>query len=266
MIKKSLACLILLMSIQPAFAIDDVNDYPITTNVRGLSGYYYVDSVQTLQPGKFQASLFGIGFSNDAADYKKGTGEAVLSVGLLDGFEGALVIPYIVQSGSMNGLGDIKLAGKIHLLDQLDEDIPALALAASIEFPTGDNNKGLRIVNSYGADLMLVAQSKIDLPDYSFNLVAEGGIYAQDISQTTEERHALFGAAGHFPLDDIWVIIVEGVGTSGYGNSLDYTTFSGSLRLFMKKFTLTAGIARTLATGQNASTGNSVQGSLNFPF
>jgi hypothetical protein len=266
MIKKSLACLILLMSVQPVFALDDVNDYPVTSNVRGLSGYYFVDSVQTLQPGKIQTSLFGLAFSNDAANYKRGTAEAVLAAGLFEGLEGALVIPYIVQSGSMNGLGDARLTGKLHLIDQIDEDIPALAIAGSVEFPTGNKNNGLRAVNSYGADLFLIAQSKIELPDYTFNLVAEGGIYGQDISQTTEERHALFGAAGHFPLSDILVLLIEGQGTSGYGNSQDYTTLSGSLRLFTKKFTVTAGIARTLAFGQNASSGSGVQGSLNFSF
>jgi hypothetical protein len=267
MIKKWLVFLLLLLvSVDPVLAVEDVDDYPVSSNFKGLSGYYYVDSVQTLPKGEVQGSLFGIAFKDDASSYKKGTAEAILSAGILNGLEGSLVIPYFVQSGSQNGLGDIKVAGKIHLINQIDEDIPALALAASVELPTGDQNKGLRTVNNYGIDLLLIAQSKIDLPDYSFNLVAEGGVFGQDLSQSTQERHGRFGAAGYFPIDDRWVLILEGIGTSSYGNSQDYMIASGSLRLFMKKFTLTGGVDRTIAVGQNALAGNSLHASINLGF
>lgn len=267
MINKWLVFLMLLLvCVDPVFATEDVDDYPIAANMKGLSGFYYVDSVQTLPKGSFQGSLFGIAFKDDASNFKQGTSEAVLSSGISNKIEGSLVIPYFVQSGNQNGLGDIKVAGKIHLINQVEEDIPALALAASVEFPTGDQDKGLRTVNNYGIDLLLIAQSKIDLPDYSFNLVAEGGIFGQDISQSTDERHGRFGAAGYFPLDDRWILILEGVGTANYGNSQDYIIASGSLRFFMKKFTLTGGVDRMIAIGQNALTGNSLHGSINIGF
>jgi hypothetical protein len=267
MIKKWLVFLLLLLvCVDPVFAAEDVDDYPVAPNFKGLSGYYYVDSVQTLQKGEVQGSLFGAAFKDDASSYKKGTAEAVLSAGILNGIEGSLVVPYFVQSENQNGLGDVKVAGKIHLINQIDEDIPALALAASLELPTGDQNKGLRTVNNYGVDLLLIAQSKIDLPDYSFNLVAEGGVFGQDLSQSTQERHARFGAAGYFPLDDHWILILEGIGTSGYGDSQDYAIASGSLRLFMKKFTLTGGIDRSIAVGKNALSGNNLHAAINLPF
>jgi len=268
--KKNLVWLLFLIWVQPAFASEElnVNDYPDALNYKGLTGYYFVDSVQTLQKGAIQASLFGIAFKEDSSNYKKGTAEAILSAGLLDGLEASIMVPYIVQggNGNMSGLGDVKIAGKYHLIDQIDEDIPALALAASVEFPTGDQNNGLRTVNSYGADLLLIAQSKIDLEDYSLNLVAEGGVYGQDINQTTQEKHIEYGAAGYLPLDDQWVLIIEGIGTSSYGNNQDYAIVSASLRLFMKKFTLTGGIDRTIAIETNAMNGTNLHGSINLPF
>ena len=264
--KTFLLCFILLVAVGPVWALDDVNDYPVVSNDKGLSGTFYVDSTQTLQRGEMQGGIYGIAFQNDSANYRRGTAEAVASAGFGWGMEGAVMVPYVVQTGSQNGLGDIKLAGKIHLTDQIEDEFPSLALAASLELPTGDQNHGLRTVTDYGADLLLIAQSKIELPDYTFNLMAEGGVFGQDINRTTQERHARFGGAGFFPIDDQWVLILEGIGTSGLGNSDDYVIASGSLRLFLKGVIVTGGVDKTIATGSNAVAGNSIHGSLNFPF
>ena len=250
----------------PAYAIEDVGDYPVTPNIKGLTGYYLVDSVETLHRGEFRASLFANGLKDDSSSYKQGTAEVAASAGILDGLEVAATIPYIFQSGNQNGIGDIKLQGKFHINNQIGEDIPALAVAASVEFPTGDKNNGLRIVNNYGAELLLIAQTKIDIPDYTFNLVAEGGIFGQDIGQSGEEKHGRYGAAGYFPIDDDWSLIIEGTGTSSYGNSQDYILASASLRLFLKNLTLTGGIDRNFAIGQNAMTSAGLHGAVTLPF
>lgn len=172
MLKKNLAILfflvILVISVHPLLALE-VDDYVPASNVKGLSGYYFIDSTQTLLKGELKAALFGIAFESDLNNFKKGTVEAVLSTGLLDGIETAMVIPYFNQSGNLSGIGDIQISGKVHWLDQISEDIPSLALALTVELPTGDQNKGLRTVDSYGGDFELIADGKIDLIDYSFS-------------------------------------------------------------------------------------------------
>ncbi|MHB8482916.1 MAG: hypothetical protein ACYDBV_09335 [Nitrospiria bacterium] len=267
MTRKIIAILFfLLIPVHPLLALD-VEDYLPTANIKGLSGYYFVDSTQTLLKGELHAGLFGTAFVNDANNFKRGTGDAVLSAGLLDGLEGALVVPYIRQSGNLSGLGDIQVSGKVHLLDQIGEDIPALALALSVELPTGDQNSGFRTVDSYGASLQLVADGKIVLDDYSFNLSVEGGVYAQDIGKSREEKHILFGGGGFFPLAPSWSLLLEGTGTSKYGIDQDFAVVSASLRYSNNQFQLTGGADRNIPFGNNALPGGTgLHGSVNILF
>jgi hypothetical protein len=268
MIKKSFTFLFfLLIQVYPVFGTE-VEDYSPTVNTRGLTGYYYLDSAGTLLKGEIQTSLFGIAYQEDVTRMKKGTAEAVLSAGVLDGVETSIGIPYYRQSGNLAGLGDIRWAGKVHLLDQMGEDIPELAAVVSVIFPTGDQNNGFRTVNSYGADLLLVAQAIIDLNDYAFNLNAEGGVFAQDIGQASEEKHVEYGMGGYFPLADAWVLLLEGNGTikNGLFNTQDSLTASASLRLFTGNFSMTGGVDKTIAMKTGAPEGLGLHGSLNFFF
>ena len=270
MLKKSLAILffivILVISAHPLLALE-VDDYVPASNIKGLSGYYFIDSTQTLLKGEDKFALFGIAFGGDLNNFKKGSVEAVLSAGLLDGFETAIVIPYFNQSGNLSGLGDIQISGKVHLLDQISEDIPSLALALTVELPTGDKNKGFRNVDSYGGDLELIADGKIDLIDYSFNLTAEAGIFFQDVGNTRQEKHLRYGGGGFFPLAGSWVLLLEGTGTSKYGISQDFGMVSASLRFFRNRFQLTGGVDRTIQIGTNAPPkGTALHGSINISF
>jgi hypothetical protein len=192
----------------------------------------------------------------------------VLSAGVLNGFETSIGIPYYRQSGDLAGMGDIRWAGKIHLFDQIGEDIPAMAAVFSVVLPTGDQNNGFRTVNSYGADFLLVAQAKIDAGDYIFNLNAEGGVFAQDIGQASEEEHGEYGMGGYFPLADAWVLLLEGNGTikNGPSNTQDTLTASASLRFFNGNFSMTGGIDKTIAMKTSAPEGLGLHGSLNFLF
>ncbi|MBI1820911.1 MAG: transporter [Nitrospirae bacterium] len=270
MLKKNLAILfflvILVISVHPLLALE-VDDYVPASNVKGLSGYYFIDSTQTLLKGELKAALFGIAFESDLNNFKKGTVEAVLSTGLLDGIETAMVIPYFNQSGNLSGIGDIQISGKVHWLDQISEDIPSLALALTVELPTGDQNKGLRTVDSYGGDFELIADGKIDLIDYSFSLTGEAGVFAQDIGKTREEKYIRYGGGGFFPLAESWVLLLEGTGTSKYGINQDFGTVSASLRFFRNPFQLTGGIERTIPIGTNAPPkGTALHASINISF
>ena len=267
MIRKIFVILFfLVISVRPVFALD-VDDYFASANIKGLSGSYFVDSTQTLLKGEIHAGLYGTAFVNDDQNFKKGTAEAVLSAGLLDGLEAAIVLPYIRQSGPISGVGDVQVSGKARLLDKIGNDIPSLALALSVDLPTGDKNSGFRAVNSYGATLQLVAEGKIDLEDYSFTLSAEGGVYAQDIGQNSEEKHIQFGGGGFFPLAPSWALLLEGTGTSKSGVDQDFGIVSASLRYFSSRFQLTGGADRTIPFGANAPpTGTALHGSISLLF
>ncbi len=268
MIKKSFIFLFfLLLQVYPVSGME-VEDYFPTVNTRGLTGFYYLDSAGTLLKGEIQTSLFGIAYEEDVTRMKTGMAEVVLSAGVLDGVEMSIGIPYYRQSGNLAGLGDVRWAGKVHLLDQLGEDIPELAAVASIILPTGDQNNGFRTVNSYGADLLLVAQAKIDLTDYSFNLNAEGGVFAKDIGQVSEEKYGEYGMGGYFPISDAWVLLLEGNGTikNGSSNTQSSLTTSASLRLFTGPFSMTGGVDKTIAMKTGGPAGLGLHGSINFFF
>jgi len=70
----------------------------------------------------------------------------VLTYGIAQNLDLAAEVPYqfidLSESVNVDGIGDIKVTGKVHLLDEL-EKIPALALTLSIKTKTGDKDRGL---------------------------------------------------------------------------------------------------------------------------
>ncbi|MEW6323896.1 MAG: hypothetical protein AB1515_00760 [Nitrospirota bacterium] len=263
----------------PAWAAEDEeapNTLGASAGLSGLTGLAITASAHTLAPWTATASGAVIYTDQQTPDQQVLEGRAIVGLGLPRRVELTATVPAVRRSGANTGLGDVRLAGKWRFLDQRESLWPALALAAVATLPTGQQSKGLRTVQDYGAEIKLLASAEIDFtPDfYAIGLYFDGGFFLQDSGQPTEDKYGTFALGAALPilmlesnpLASPLQVMLEASGTYKRGTEQDIYVFTPSLR-YTGPVTATAGFQYTTfqETGIDDAIGAVIQVSVVFP-
>jgi len=260
-----LLCVILLGKAQAAFSEDTATSSLINAvNTSGLTGLVRTASAETIGPRQIS-----LGASGDFEDSRAIRGTVTLGITRIT--ELALMFPYLRQSGNgqsgQSGAGDLEIAGKWRVLER--ENLPALAVAASVITPTGSDSKGLNTVHRYGFTFKGIASANLNLlplNNYVFGLFAEAGMFIRDLGQIQEEKHGFYGAGIMLPINFLQLLLeVNGTVKDQSTSANNVVTFTPSLRFVAKHFSLSAGYEYTAReSANNYTSGGIVAASVTF--
>ena len=256
MLKKILWSLSFLLVIAQPLSARELEEYGPALNSLGLSGLFFTDSARIMPLGHLHLGGYTIYDEDDQTKLKFNQLNAAATLGILPNVEIGGYIPYINQTGGITGLGDAHASLKFLFEEQEDESVPALAISVTGILPTGYQGQGLRTVSNLGLESMLIGDTKINMPDYSFYLSAEWGLYmGKDINGITD-RHFRYGGGAFLPITKRLVLMFEADGLAQTAKDSDFVRFSGSLKYVTRFLQVTAGIHKVspLASGISTNT------------
>jgi hypothetical protein len=251
-----------------------INNLPF--NMYGLSGLMVTTATRTLDPGSFEVGLGGIyeDSPNPKAQYYRGAGQLMMTVGMPSHFEFGLKVPYVFTDldvtwrasrarryemirfydrDPVSGLGSIEGMFKWGFVQQKNF-LPAFALGFGGVAPGStyiEGGGGTGDVKTYGVKILLAMGLELnDLPftDYAFAILADGVLYLRDVlieDRDYEEKSGLVHAGMIFPLHPRnfleLMLEYEGELMRGTTNEQDINSVLLSLRFVHHHFNVSAG-------------------------
>ncbi len=244
---------------QPSWASSATQFIRIPATLFGPSGLMLTQSIDTLPQNAFEFSLGVSGEDSDQPNnYTELTTYATIGVGLSSSLEATLQVPYVADSNKIgsdeNDIGDVNLSIKWRFLDpNTNLTLPGFAVSITGFFPTGDPQKGIGEVDSWGVKALLISSAEVEITLFSYQLLmgvyADGGVFFQDSGDPTEEQYGVVNLGFLLPLNETrqLQLLLEGnakvdrqtfVPANANG---DYKAVTSSLRYVAKQIALTAG-------------------------
>jgi hypothetical protein len=280
---------------------EDYDDLPLntlgtSTGLSGLTGLVTTATAHTLPPWHAAISGAATYMQQDVPDQTMTEARTIVALGLPGQVELAAMVPGmrfetasqppLPTDGQVTGLGDLTVASKWRLVNQLEALWPSIALAAvatlptgkedTVTLPAGRSGMGLRTVESYGIEIKLIGSAEVDFsPDnYGVGLYVDGGFSFQDLNKATEDKYGTYAVGLALPLvmhegnplSSPLQLLVETSGTYKRGSAADLFVFTPSLR-YVGPVTVTASFHYTAfeQVGQDDGIGGSLQLGLVFP-
>ena len=249
--------LISLVMAQVSSASEATEFVRIPSTFSGPSGLLFTQSIDTLEPGRFEV---GLGLIQEEGNVSAGGDASItqfsqtFTMGLTDSIEVSAQIPYfakIDQPGSDESeLGDINLSIKWRFLEPSTElNFPGFGLSLTGFFPTGDRKIGAGTVDSWGLKALVVSSAEVEIGisnnSFLVGFYADGGIYIQDSGDNTEESHGIVDLGLLVPLNvlrDIQLLLEGSARTNRetrFGN--DYVGLTAGLRYVTRHAALNGG-------------------------
>jgi len=245
---------------QASWAMDMTQFVRISSTLSGPSGLLLTQSIDTLEPGRFE---FGLGLTQEEGGRSAGPDLSIskvsstFTVGLSHTMEVSLQIPYFAKidggGADENRLGDVNLSLKWRFLEpSTDRNLPGFGLSLTSFFPTGDRKIGAGAIESWGIKALLLssAETEVGLSGKSLlvGFYANGGIYTQDAGDVTTETHGIFDLGLLIPLNMARNIhfLLEGSARTGLETRFgkDYIGVLAGLRYVTKHASWSAGYQR----------------------
>lgn len=262
-------CVILFAKEPMAFSQEaEASSLGSTVNISGLTGLSRTASAETVGSGQIALGASGEFEDSRTPSFRRYTMRGTVTVGVTRVAELALMFPYLRQSGE-DGLGDLEVAGKWRFLEM--ENIPALAVAASVITPTGSESKGFSsIIHGYGFTFKGIASANVNLlplNNYALGIFAEAGLFFRHLGNPQEEKHAFYGAGLLLPIDPLQLLLeVNGTLQDQSTPAENVVIFTPTLRFVSSRFAVSAGYEYTAkeAAGYKNTNGAIVAASVTF--
>lgn len=236
------------------YAMDEVEMVNRPVNSRGLTGLIITTSPFVLPAGTVEAGA-GI-LTEDSTTPKFTVSEytALVAAGLGKNMELALRGSYFRNEDNNTGAktrgpGDTEIALKWNFLPPKEDSArPLAALFVTGIIPTGDAEKGMSLVNNWGARIGFSGGAEISWDEHILGFYADIQLVLQDLSnQAYRDAYYTADAGILFPISKyrnlqliLEYTIVEGRDAS-MADGGDYTAFTPGLRLVSTRFNLTFG-------------------------
>lgn len=236
----------------------------IPSSLSGLSGLLFTQSIDTLSPGKLEVGLGLVQEESDRPAFSVSRYFSTFTLGLTKTIEVSAQVPYFAKVDAIkmeqgitteldeSAIGDVNLSMKWRFLESNSEfNLPGFGLSLTAVLPTGKRELGAGSVDSWGVKVLLVSSAELEIIVFSpyaipFGIYANGGIYAEDLSDEAEkEAHGIIDLGFLLPLNESAKIqlLLEGNARmkrdTPFGG--EYTAVTTGLRYVSRHVTLNGG-------------------------